>query len=62
MASGNHGTVKTRVKGMTIHEPYGKDTSDYKGSASEERGKNLAGGTDNLAHSLKGATAQQRGD
>ena len=56
----NHGEVRTEAKGATIVQSFGKDCSDYTGSATEERGKKLKGDVNNLSHSLNGATAVQR--
>jgi len=60
-ASANHGCVKTKAGGMTIDEPYGRDNSDYTGSAKQERAGALAGGKTDLSHSLEGSSANQGG-
>ena len=57
----NHGTVVTKEAGMRIKEAYGKDDSDYTGSAKEERRHDMGGGMDDISHSIKGATANQKG-
>lgn len=57
----NHGTTVEKVAGMRIKTAYGKDDSDVTGSAKEERGGELAGGIENLGHSLKGTSANQKG-
>ena len=50
----NHGTVDSG--GIKI--PYGKDSSEYAGSARDERISNRAGGgVDNLSHTLSGGKA-----
>lgn len=61
MSKKNHGIVKTRVDGSTIVEAYGKDDSDVTGSASQERAGKFGGGMNNLAHSLSGTSANQKG-
>ena len=61
MSKKNHGTVKTRVDGTTIMEPYGKDDSDVTGPASKERVGKFGGGITNLSHSLSGTSANQKG-
>ena len=54
----NHGS-KTEKKGkFTYMESFGKDDSDYAGSGADERGGKLAGGIDNLAHSLSGVSGK----
>lgn len=40
-----------------IIESFGKDDSDVSGSKSDEQGKDLAGGVNNIAHSISGASA-----
>lgn len=57
----NHGTVVTKEAGMRIKEAYGKDDSDVTGSAKEERRAEMKGGMDYVGHSIKGATANQKG-
>jgi hypothetical protein len=58
----NGGQVTTKAgKGATITQSYGKDSSDYCGSKSDERGGSMGGSVDNLAHSLTGATPKQSG-
>lgn len=52
----NQGTVKSGK----ISVPYGKDSSDYSGSAANERIGEMAGGPGNLSHTLSGAEATQR--
>lgn len=59
MPSKHHGNVETPMRGGRLRETYGKTTSDYTGTAAQERGRKMGGSTDNLAHSLKGASAQQ---
>lgn len=62
MSKKNHGTVKTRSMGSTIVEAYGKDDSDVTGSAAKERNAhNIGGSITNLAHSLSGTSANQKG-
>jgi hypothetical protein len=61
MSKKNHGTVKTRVEGSTIMEPYGKDDSDVTGSAAKERVGKFGGGMSDLSHSLTGTSANQKG-
>ena len=53
----NDGTV-TMGK---IKVPYGKDNSIYAGSAADEQisNRNFGGGTDNLSHTISGASAKQ---
>lgn len=54
----NHGLVK---QGKFI-EAYGKDDSDVTGSAAKERNPHTMGGSiTNLAHSLSGTSANQKG-
>lgn len=58
----NDGTAKSKGgRGATILTPYGKDSSDWCGTASDERGGEMGGGTSNLSHSLTGATPKQTG-
>lgn len=58
----NDGTVTSSADGTKFMEAYGKDDSDYHGKASDERRPtNVAGGIDNLAHSLTGTSANQTG-
>jgi hypothetical protein len=57
----NHGTVKSSAGGTKFMEAYGKDDSDYAGSASKERGGSMGGGINNLAHSLTNTSANQKG-
>lgn len=58
----NDGQKVTKSEGKTsIREAWGKDSSDYCGSASDERGGSMGGGVDNLSHSLTGASPKQRG-
>ena len=56
----NDGTVKMGA----IKVPYGKDNSFYAGSAADEQisNRNFGGGTDNLSHTISGATANQSHD
>lgn len=60
MGQGNGGVVKSKVPGGTIVESFGKDTSDYCGSASDERGGGMGGSKESLAHSLSGSSATLR--
>lgn len=58
----NDGIVKSKGgNGATIQTPFGKDSSDYCGSASDERGGKMGGSTSNLDHSLTGASPKQSG-
>ena len=61
----NHGTVKSRAAGAdggtTFMEAFGKDDSDVTMSAAKERGERMGGGINNLAHSLSGTSANQKG-
>lgn len=58
----NGGVVTSKGgRGATITESYGKDSSDYCGSKSDERGPKLGGSVDNLSHSLTGASPKQSG-
>lgn len=58
----NHGTVKSSAGGTKFLEPYGKDDSDVAGSANKERNPhNMGGSITNLAHSLTGVSANQKG-
>lgn len=58
----NQGEVVTKSEGKTtIREAFGKDSSDYCGSKTDERGGGLGGSVDNLSHTLTGATPKQRG-
>ena len=51
----NHGTVKSKAsRGQSFQEDYGKDGSDYTGSATDERGGKLAGGKSDISHSISG--------
>lgn len=50
------GSGKTQIK-----TDFPVDKSAYAGSASDERGRKLGGSVDNLSHSLKGTSANQRG-
>ncbi len=52
----NHGVVDSG----NVKEAFGKDTSNYTGSKTEERGAKPAGSGEDLGHTLKGATANQR--
>lgn len=52
----NQGTVKTG----NISVPYGKDSSDHSGTARQERISDLAGGPNDLSHTLSGCEATQR--
>ena len=61
MSKKNHGTVKTRVDGSIIMEPYGKDDSDVTGPASKERVGKFGGSMTDLSHSLTGTSANQKG-
>lgn len=56
----NDGTAKKKAMGMTIWNPYGKDTSDAAGSPSQERIGKCGGSTTDLSHSLSGTNANQR--
>ena len=59
-AKSNHGHKSTKMsKGGKFVNPYGKSTSDV-GGASSETASGMKGGTDNLSHSLSGASAKQR--
>jgi hypothetical protein len=61
--SKNHGSSDSKMaRGQSIREAWGKDASACTGSMSAERGKDLAGGVNNLSHSLKGSSAQQHAD
>lgn len=53
------GQVKTKTKGMTIVEPYGKDSGGY-GNVNAERTQSMGGGDTDLSHSLSGTKAKQR--
>ncbi len=57
----NHGTVMASAGGSKIMEAYGKDDSDVTGPASKERAGKFGGGPENLAHSLTGTSANQKG-
>lgn len=60
--SKNGATVKSTVDGTKFIEAFGKDDSDYSGSAKMERyGKEKAGGKSSLDHSIKGASANLSG-
>lgn len=53
----NHGTVNNG--GIKI--PYGKDSSEHVGNASDERiPTKMGGSTENLSHTLAGGSANQR--
>lgn len=57
MDSKNHGTA---TQG-TLKVPYGKDSSEHVGKASDERISNrTGGGTENLSHTISGGSANQR--
>lgn len=57
MADQNHGTADQGG----IKVPYGKDSSELTHSASKERIKsNMGGSTENLSHTVTGASANQR--
>lgn len=51
----NHGVVESG----NIVEAFGKDDSNFNGSAQMERGKKPGGSVTDLGHSLSGATANQ---
>lgn len=56
------GKVNSAVDGTKFVEAFGKDDSDYSGSASMERyGKKMGGGKTDISHSIKGATANLSG-
>ena len=64
----NHGLVKSSVaasggaEGRTVFmESFGKDDSDVTMAATKERGERMGGGINNLAHSLSGTSANQKG-
>jgi hypothetical protein len=58
----NHGIEKSSAGGTKFMEPYGKDDSDVVGSAMMERNPHKMGGSiTNLAHSLSGTSANQKG-
>jgi hypothetical protein len=57
----NHGIEKHAMpRGTRMEVPYGRDNSNYSGSAEHERGKEPKGSETNLSHSLSGATANQK--
>lgn len=53
----NHGIEKS---GM-IRTDYGKDSSDWVGSKAAERGTKMAGGVDNVSHSLSTSGTNKKG-
>jgi hypothetical protein len=57
----NHGTVTESIEGAKLVTSYGKDGSDYTGSAAAERGGKMGGSITNLSHSLSGTSANQKG-
>jgi hypothetical protein len=59
----NHGTVLTKKGGFTYQESYGKDDSNWTGSASDERGNSgQKGGCYDLSATFKGGpSANQSG-
>lgn len=52
----NDGCVTTGSGATKIKMAYGKDSSDFVGSQSAERGKKLGGSVNDISHSLNGAT------
>lgn len=58
------GTVETSAgNGQTIITSYGRDNSETSDRSMSMKGsKGFGGGTEDLSHSLKGATANQSGD
>jgi hypothetical protein len=58
----NHGIVLEKKDGTTFKTAYGKDDSDVCGTAMKERmPHSISGGVDDLSHSIKGASANQKG-
>lgn len=58
----NDGTVtKSGPRGTKLVTDFGRDDSNYAGSASDEQGGGMGGSVTNLDHSIKGATANQNG-
>lgn len=57
----NAGLVRSSAGGSKFIESFGKDDSDFTGTAKAERGRELGGGITNLAHSLTGASANEKG-
>lgn len=60
-SSYNHGTVRSGGGVTKIEQAFGKDSSDYVGSANNERGKKMAGGPKDISHSLSGASVSGDG-
>lgn len=48
--------------GQKVYNDYGLDRSSGAGSAEDERGRKLAGGLDDVSHSLGGVSANQELD
>lgn len=57
----NQGTVRSGSGDTKIQQSYGKDSSDFVGSAADERGKKLAGSPTDLSHSLTGGVSAVQG-
>jgi|JI10StandDraft_1071094.scaffolds.fasta_scaffold61522_3 hypothetical protein len=57
----NHGTEIKQAGRSKIMTAFGHDNSDVTGSAAVERGIKMAGGVENLSHSLSGTSANQKG-
>ena len=53
MGARNDGIVKSKaMRGQTVMQAYGKDTSAVVGSKTEEQQETMGGGVNNLSHSL----------
>lgn len=52
----NHGTASSG----NMRIPYGKDSSEYSGSAAKERIGNIGGSTENIGHTVSGASSVPR--
>lgn len=65
-SKGQLGGTATQSGGRvgTIVRPFGRDNSDYTGSKKMARdgSDGFGGGVDDVSHSLKGATANQRSE
>lgn len=58
----NHGTESSKKGRFTYLESYGKDDSNWTGSAADERGNSgQKGSATDLSHSLSGCKANQSG-
>lgn len=59
----NGGRVTSKAHfGQEVYLDFPLDRSSWAGSADAERGKEMAGGIDDLSHSLGGASAHQEMD